>query len=401
MNINYEPHLENLDFKNCYVAGGAITSIVTRQEIADFDIYPKNFDGLVESIEFGLGNGDLVKVSNRALTFLLYETRENNKRVVMQVMTFDYFPNPDYIFKNFDFTVCMAAVDLDDYSATYHSDFWRDVSARTLSFNPDTKYPYASLLRTKKYEKRGYEIPKGEFLKIGFTCAQKGMPKNWYELAEQIGGVYGDLFLLPPEVKKSENDVQHENDDNLPPFTFENVMDHLSNRVSIVTDSYAPEKIEVKLEQLVATYDKTPHSYIFIPREKNTYFSTSQSRSEFLYAIPTEGVKYIGYWNEEITKIPAHWTKINPDDIFYGIMKLNKNSSVKVGDFITGNNDCFITSRHRIGIAATKDDKYALVTCKYKDLVAAYGNSIKSHIVQIEEIYDSFEKVDMRYLLPS
>lgn len=178
----------------CYVAGGAITSLYTNKPIADLDIYPKSHEALEGAIRWafedsGMWNTD---ASSRALTF---GTREQTQ---VQIMHFDVFPSPKSIFDAFDFTCCMGAFDLDTEKFTLDKRFLEHCSQRFLSFNPGTRFPYASAWRVRKYEEKGFTIGKMEFHKILMACAQRPIT-SWDDLREQIGGVYGEAFDIPTD----------------------------------------------------------------------------------------------------------------------------------------------------------------------------------------------------------
>jgi hypothetical protein len=186
--------LEIVDgLSDCFVAGGAVTSVFTNRPIADFDVYAKNLDGLEAAISWGFEAGWNVHASSRALTFSI-----NKGETQVQVMTFDVFESADRIFEAFDFTCCMGALDLDAREFVFHEDFLKHCSQRLLKFNPNTRFPYASAWRIQKYQDKGFTIGKMEFMKILVAC-QNSPIKSWDELKEQIGGVYGEALGIPDD----------------------------------------------------------------------------------------------------------------------------------------------------------------------------------------------------------
>lgn len=184
--------------KNCFVAGGAITSLHTNKPINDYDIYPKSSLARDEAIFWAYEDGWwCVNVSSRALTFA-----HKSSDINMQIMLFDIFDSAEKIFECFDFTVCMGAYDLDNEKFIHHNEFLLHCSQRFLSFNPKTRFPYASAWRVRKYEEKGYAIGKMEFHKILMACAAKPI-NSWDELKEQVGGVYGESMEIPEGVEYS------------------------------------------------------------------------------------------------------------------------------------------------------------------------------------------------------
>ena len=103
-------------FEGCYIAGGAILSLATKNDIADYDVYPKNLQGLTNAV-YELMNdfsSQIANISDRAITFKVNESKNRNgERNIVQIMTFDWFPTAESIFDFFDYTVCMGAFDCD------------------------------------------------------------------------------------------------------------------------------------------------------------------------------------------------------------------------------------------------------------------------------------------------
>lgn len=190
--------LGELSVSGCFVAGGAVLSRVTKSEIADYDLYPKSKESAISLCAELLDQGAyVVNLSDRAITFK--HNKLHNKvgeRVIIQVMTFDTFETPEKIFEFFDFSVCMGAFDCDSEEYTFHEDFWPDVTSKTLRFNPKTNFPLASLIRTQKYNTKGYVCGKGEMAKVALAVADRGLPESWEDLETLIGGVYGKALKL-------------------------------------------------------------------------------------------------------------------------------------------------------------------------------------------------------------
>lgn len=173
----------------CFVAGGAITSSVTGRAIRDYDLYFKDKASFTRAVEAMYDDGCwCLAITQRAITFSDHGT-------VFQLMCFDWFETADSIFRAFDFTVNMAAIDMDTRALHLHSDFVRDIAARNLRFNHRTAYPIASMMRVRKYLGRQYRIVDSEYLKIAIACALKGA-RSWEELKEQVGGQYGSALAL-------------------------------------------------------------------------------------------------------------------------------------------------------------------------------------------------------------
>lgn len=211
--------------KDCFIAGGSITSIYTNKPINDIDVYPKTeaaFEDLVHLMfESGYFCAD---VSERAVTFV------QGDDIPIQIMHFDTFETAEKIFECFDFTVCMGAYDVDTKKFVLHDDFLEDCCQRVLRFNPKTRFPYASAWRVNKYKERGYTIGKFENFKILAACALKPI-NSWDELVDQIGGIYGEAVRVPEDT----------------PFSIENMFAAMNDRLTFPTKSPVGSAEEVIL----------------------------------------------------------------------------------------------------------------------------------------------------------
>lgn len=172
-----------------FIAGGSLTSVFTNSQINDVDIYFKSEKDFILAVGQAYDEGLwCVAASDRAVTFV----KDN---CVVQLMHFDFFASAQDIFDAFDFTVAMAAYDIDKEEFVFHEDFLKHASQRFLRFHSGTRYPYGSLLRVLKYQQRGYTIGKGDLLRIGLSL-QKVTLDTWEDLATAIGGQYGDKALI-------------------------------------------------------------------------------------------------------------------------------------------------------------------------------------------------------------
>lgn len=175
--------------KGAFIAGGALTSAFTSSPINDVDIYFKTKEDFVEAIHQAYDeNLWCVAATDRAVTFA-------RDACIVQLMHFDFFESAARVFDAFDYTVCMAAYDIDAESFIFQEDFMKHAAQRKLSFHSGTRYPYNSLLRVLKYQQRGYTISKADLLRIGLTC-QRVPVDSWESLADAIGGLYGEKALL-------------------------------------------------------------------------------------------------------------------------------------------------------------------------------------------------------------
>lgn len=171
--------------QGAFIAGGALTSAFTGMPINDVDFYFKSKEDFINAVAQAYEDSMwCVAATDRAVTFVNHDN-------VIQLMHFDFFPTTEEVFDAFDFTVCMAAYDLDKKEFVFSEDFLKHASQRFLRFHSGTRYPYGSLMRVLKYQDRGYKIGKSDLLRIGLAC-QRVELTSWDELAAAIGGQYGE-----------------------------------------------------------------------------------------------------------------------------------------------------------------------------------------------------------------
>lgn len=169
--LNDNTFFKDLEECNGWIAGGAILSIITNQEINDIDLYFKTIDDAYEFYLREIDNGYYCFCETKKSLLL---TASNT--VKLNLVLFDFFESPQAIFDSFDFTVCKAAFDGTDFY--FDDSFWGDVASRRLVYTPSFKFPLSTALRIKKYEKRGYKISRNEFIKIILQITQRNITKE-------------------------------------------------------------------------------------------------------------------------------------------------------------------------------------------------------------------------------
>lgn len=178
--------------KGAMIAGGALTSAFTGQPINDVDFYFKSKEDFIEAVAQAYEESLwCVAATDRAVTFVQHDR-------VIQLMHFDFFTDAQAVFDAFDYTIVMAAYDIDKEEFVFHEDFFKHAAQRFLRFHSGTRYPYGSLMRVLKYQDRGYKIGKSDLLRIGLAF-QKVELNSWDDLAAAIGGQYGEKAKIETE----------------------------------------------------------------------------------------------------------------------------------------------------------------------------------------------------------
>lgn len=183
------------------LAGGAITSLFTNREIADFDLYFTNKQSIGNILAEVYGFSDIDDIGRYTLQLchatdrsFLTQDKQQNK---LQFIHYSVHPTIDSIFQSFDFTACMGAYDFATEEFVFHPDFFKANAQRSLEFNKGTDFPIVSLLRVDKYKNKGYTISKAQMLRIAFTIVNKEYD-SWEKVISEISGLYGvkpeDIF---------------------------------------------------------------------------------------------------------------------------------------------------------------------------------------------------------------
>jgi hypothetical protein len=183
-----------LAVNNCYIAGGAITSIASNTQINDIDIYFSSKEALFNVIE-GFNDDDTwcAFVSEKSLTYV-------TSKATYQLIYLDYYDKSEDIFNHFDYSINMAACSPSNEVMTYHDNFWMHMSQRYLQFNENTLFPIISLLRLYKYSERGYTYSKSTVVKIAMTISKLNIT-TWKEFKNAVGNLYKCNHITNERIK--------------------------------------------------------------------------------------------------------------------------------------------------------------------------------------------------------
>lgn len=232
-----ENTLNCLASSHTILAGGALTSLFTRKDINDFDIYFRGKEGFSNFIRnvYNLDEcSEDLESHNLIVNFATDRSilcRESTTGNDIQLIAYKMFPDIGNIFDAFDFTINMCAYDFFTGEMWAHKDFLKHCSQRYLSFNSGTDYPIVSALRVQKYVERGYDISKSEMLRILFTIADKKYD-SWEKVKSEVVGMYG----IPIEKVFNENE----------PFSLKEVVKQLSNSAKVNNSTVSAQSICVE-----------------------------------------------------------------------------------------------------------------------------------------------------------
>lgn len=207
---------ELLEQSNAMLCGGAITSLMTGQEINDFDIYFRSREEMeiflfkaMERVEpFFFPDGSFKVsvnlkdatgkvVSNEILQILgatdksvMFSMKGKENHNILQVIAFDVFRDPSEVFSHFDYRINMGCFDFHSHEWKFDKGFLHDLAQRRLVFNEATNFPIISLLRMGKYQGRGYHISKKDVMSLGIKISSLEL-SSWEDAKRHLSGFYG------------------------------------------------------------------------------------------------------------------------------------------------------------------------------------------------------------------
>lgn len=199
-----------LENYNCYIAGGAITSLFTEQDINDVDIYFKDKTELFRLLYEKFSYEYIIYISKKAITFKL------SSGETIQFIYMNYYDEAKDIFNDFDFTVNMGAFDIKKDKFILHEDFLKDIAQKKLVINTNTAFPFVTGTRILKYQQKGYTIDNLEMTKLMLTINKKTI-RSYKKIEEQLGGMYGENIL---ELTKEDKEKK---------FSMDNIIDKLNH----------------------------------------------------------------------------------------------------------------------------------------------------------------------------
>ena len=220
------------DEESFFIAGGAITSIFSRQSINDIDIYPKTTFAKLKLIDWMQSSTGIQTITEKSIYGIC------NGNFYINLVLLENSSCASDIFSKFDFTINMGAYDFDNKTFTFHKDFFRDLASRYIRVNENTLYPLVSVMRTEKYKERGYFIPKNEVAKLLLKTSTLKL-ESIKDVENHLGGMYGiDFETL---LEKDEE------------FSIDKICNKLSETSTNYEEYYKikKEKFDSKIEELI------------------------------------------------------------------------------------------------------------------------------------------------------
>lgn len=114
-----------------------------------------------------------------------------------------FYGDPEEIHQSYDFIHCMNYWESGTSSLTLRAEALEALLSRTLVYS-GSQYPLCSVIRTRKFVKRGWRINAGQFLKMAMQISELDM-KDHATLEEQLTGVDVAYFAEVIEKIKEKN----------------------------------------------------------------------------------------------------------------------------------------------------------------------------------------------------
>ena len=165
-----------------FIAGGVIRDILQNERYKDIDMYfPSKKYGL--DVEKRLRDkGARVIVKNNYLCSLQLASE-----VIVQLIYGRPIESLNQFAKEFDFTVCCAAIDSHG-TFVFHSSFFRDLKTKSLVLC-NIQSVMGTLERVIRFSKRGYKIDENQLLELALKINDEepeDLKQDWYD--ECTGG---------------------------------------------------------------------------------------------------------------------------------------------------------------------------------------------------------------------
>ena len=195
------------------IAGGAITSIFNNNKINDYDLYLFNQQYLINVQQYFGENEDEYKLLGTTDSADTYKHLPSDTMIQLIHMENLYNKSASELIKEFDFTICMGAYDIEKEEFILHENFLLNNCEKRLIFNVNTLYPLTSLYRLKKYINKGYNISGGNMIKLGLAINNLHIT-NYKELKIQLQGIDTSVLkeltdkLLTPEYFEKQYDYE-------------------------------------------------------------------------------------------------------------------------------------------------------------------------------------------------
>jgi len=172
------------------LAGGTINSIYSGRPVNDLDFYLRDMNQWQAVVDYCAEIfGKCKYETDNAITF---ERKVGKKKFEVQIIK-RFSGTPREILDTFDFTIVQGCYDFLTEQFVLDDNFLPHIAQRVLKFTSTSHYPICALIRTRKYQDRGYFIPNSTLLAISFAINRLDL-STYKELKDQLLGI-DTMFL--------------------------------------------------------------------------------------------------------------------------------------------------------------------------------------------------------------
>ena len=171
-----DKHTRNLMIENAVVLGGAIASLIQKEEPKDYDVFLKSKEAVNAAFNYYQNEGSAY-ITGNAISL-------NNK---IQIVTSKHGSISE-IQDTFDFLHCFCSYDKSKSELIMPDNSLECIVNKTLKY-VGTKFPVKAMIRISKFVQRGYTMEIEEYLKIACQISKLDM-SNKETFIEQADGLY-------------------------------------------------------------------------------------------------------------------------------------------------------------------------------------------------------------------
>lgn len=216
-----DPEVRKLVTTNSVITGGSIASMLLNEKVNDYDIYFTNAETVLAVTNyyvrlFNKNNGSSISVidekdirNERRISVFIESTgyakvtsekKKANKAYAPIYMTSNaitlqgdiqliirFYGDPGEIHANYDFVHCTNYWSSQDRSVVLNQDALEALLTKELRYM-GSRYPLASIIRSRKFIQRGWRINAGQYLKMVLQLHQIDLSKH-ENLADQLTGI--------------------------------------------------------------------------------------------------------------------------------------------------------------------------------------------------------------------
>lgn len=255
-----DPNVQKVASDNAIVTGGAIASMILNEPVNDYDIYFKTtksaeivgayylnkmesltgwkFDTMddgkggkvdenrvrimipsegmagepdlekqeIETALFASGDEDLIEVDENPKKYRAQFVTENAITLTNKVQLIMRFTgDPEKIHENYDFLHATSWFDVQNSGLTVPEGVYECLVNKELRY-VGSLYPFASIVRVRKFVRRGWQINAGQMLKMALQLNEMDL-KSPAVLREQLTGVDLTYFAMLIDALSGEKDI--------------------------------------------------------------------------------------------------------------------------------------------------------------------------------------------------